>query len=220
MKKLLAVCKRLHGAYVSFIERQGFLVVLGACVAVIIGTALWSRGQDTVTPVPTPPVNAEVAQAAQLQQESLQQAATPSPSPTASPASFTPPLTTVRVVQGFDATRLKGGEAAGLWQLHDACDLAGLVGDKVLAMAAGTVKEVREDSAMLCQIVVDHGGGVLAQYAGMAALAGLQAGDPVTRGQTLGFVGEGPLAERDLEPHLHLRVTRDGNAVDPTLLWQ
>ena len=42
MKKLLAVCKRLHGAYVSFIERQGFLVVLGACVAVIIGTALWS----------------------------------------------------------------------------------------------------------------------------------------------------------------------------------
>ena len=92
MKKLLAVCKRLHGAYVSFIERQGFLVVLGACVAVIIGTALWSRGQDTVTPVPTPPVNAEVAQAAQLQQESLQQAATPSPSPTASPASFTPPL--------------------------------------------------------------------------------------------------------------------------------
>lgn len=54
------------------------------------------------------------------------------------------------------------------------------------------------------------------------ALAGLQAGDPVTQGQTqtLGFVGEGPLAERDLEPHLHLRVTRDGNAVDPTLLWQ
>ena len=129
-------------------------------------------------------------------------------------------MTTVRVVQGFDATRLKGGEAAGLWQLHDACDLAGSVGDKVLAMAAGTVKEVREDSAMLCQIVVDHGGGVLAQYAGMAALAGLQAGDPVTQGQTLGFVGEGPLAERDLEPHLHLRVTRNGNAVDPTLLWQ
>lgn len=86
MKKMLAVCKRLHGAYVNFIERQGFLVVLGACVAVIVGTALWSRGQDTVTPVPTPPVNAEVAQAAQLQQESLQQAATPSPSPTASPA--------------------------------------------------------------------------------------------------------------------------------------
>lgn len=52
------------------------------------------------------------------------------------------------------------------------------------------------------------------------ALAGLQAGDPVTQGQTLGFVGEGPLVERDLEPHLHLRVTRDGNAVDPTLLWQ
>lgn len=49
---------------------------------------------------------------------------------------------------------------------------------------------------------------------------GCQAGDPSPRGKPLGFVGEGPLAERDLEPHLHLRVTRDGNAVDPTLLWQ
>lgn len=219
MKKLLAVCKRLHGAYVNFIERQGFLVVLGACVAVIVGTALWSRGQDVVTPVPTPPVNAEVAQAAQLQQESLQQAATPSPAPTTATVTFQPPLATVRVVQDFDAGRLTGGDAAGLWQLHDACDLAGAVGDKVLAMAAGTVTEVREDSSLMCQVVVDHGDGVLAQYAGMAALAGLQVGDPVAQGQTLGFVGEGPLAERHMEPHLHLRVTRDGHAVDPTLLW-
>lgn len=219
MKNILAFCKRLHGAYENFIERQGFLVVLGVCVAVIVGTAFWSRGQDVTVPSPTAPVSDEAAQAARLQQESLQQATTPSPAPTPSPAVFAPPLSDVRVVQGFDAVRLRDGGGSGLWQLHDACDLAAQVGEKILAMAAGTVLEVQEDSAMLGQIVVDHGGGIVAQYAGLAALAGLQPGDPVTQGQTLGFAGEGPLAERSLGPHLHLRVTRDGNAVDPTLLW-
>lgn len=219
MKKLLAACRRLHGAYVNFIERQGFLVVLGVCVAVIVGTAVWSRGQEPAVSAPTPPVSEEAAQAAQLQQESLQQAATPTPAPKASPEVFLPPLEQVRVLQGFDAARLRGGEASGIWQLHDACDLAGNMGDKVMAMAAGTVVEVVEDSALQCQVTVDHGDGLVAQYAGMAALAGLQPGDPVSQGQTLGFVGEGPLAERYLEPHLHLRVTREGRAVDPTLLW-
>lgn len=219
MKKLLAWCKRFHGAYVNFIERQGFLVVLGVCVAVIVGTAVWSRGQDTPVPEPTPPVDAEVAQAAQLQQERLQQASATTAAPTPSPSSYLPPLAEVRVLQGFDAARLHSG-ASGLWQLHDACDLAGSPGEKVTAMAAGTVVEVAEDSALLCEVTVDHGGGVVAQYAGMAALAGVQAGDPVSQGQTLGFIGNGPLWEQELEPHLHLRVTRNGNAVDPTLLWQ
>ena len=87
-------------------------------------------------------------------------------------------------------------------------------------MADGTVLVVQTDSAMLCQVTVQHGDEIVAQYAGMTLTAALQAGDPVSAGQTIGFAGKGPLAEQDMEPHLHLRVTRKGKAVDPTLLWK
>ena len=50
-------------------------------------------------------------------------------------------------------------------------------------------------------------------------VAGLAPGDPVALGQVIGFVGNGVMDEADLPSHLHLRVTRDGNAIDPSLLW-
>lgn len=220
MEKVKARWKKIHQAYGAFIEKQGFFVVLAVCVAVIVGTAVWSGGQGVTAPEPTSPVDEQAALAGRMQQERLQDVSTLTPSPTEVVRTFAPPLAQVRVVQGFDAARLRRSGAAGLWQLHDACDLAAETGEKVLAMADGTVLAVRTDSTMLCQVTVQHGDEIVAQYAGMTLTAALQAGDPVSAGQTIGFAGKGPLAEQDMEPHLHLRVTRKGKAVDPTLLWK
>jgi len=71
---------------------------------------------------------------------------------------------------------------------------------------------------MGASVTIDHGQDISAQYAGMSLHAGLREGDPVQAGQIIGFGGNEVLDESDLEPHLHLRVTRNGSAIDPLSL--
>ena len=218
MTKWKTRLQRLGQGYSRFVERQGFMLIMGVCVAVIVGTALWTRQSPALPPEPTPPWEASLS-AAELMQQSLADAATPSPVPTTAPQSFSPPLETVQVITPFDNARMHPSGVTGVWRLHDAVDLAGDVGEPVRAMADGTVIGVEEKGVEGACMLIAHTPEITAAYAGMAGLTGLRVGDPVEKGQALGFLGNGMLEESDLAPHLHLRVTRRNEAIDPALLW-
>ena len=200
MASIKSAWKAFAAGYTRFVEHQGFMIILMACIGVIAGTAAWTNQAPPPLLQPTPPVG-DAASVAQLQQQSLWDAATPTPAPTAAPLVFQPPLETISVLRSFDAARCAAG-------------------DPVRAMAAGTVTAASTKGLMGATVTIDHGQGITAQYAGMAMLAALREGDPVEVGQTIGFGGNGVLDETDLEPHLHLRVTRNGTAVDPLTLLQ
>lgn len=210
--------KQLAQGYQRFVEKQGFPIIMTVCVAVIVFSAVWSGRMETDLPSPTPPMD-QAQSAAQLQQQSIADALTPPPSPTATPVVWRAPLEKITVLRGFDATRLQQSAVTGVWQLHDAVDLAADTGALVCAMGDGVVLACGEESVQGAWAVIDHGGGVTAKYAGMSLLSALRQGDPVRAGQTIGFAGSGMMEETDLPAHLHLRVTRDGNAVDPLLLF-
>lgn len=209
--------KGFSSRYVRFVEHHGFTIILTVCVGIIAGTALWTNQPEPSVPTPTTPAM-DAALAAQLQQESLQSVSTPTPDPTETPQVWQSPLATVSVLRGFDNTRLLPSGTTGLWQLHDGIDLCCTTGEAISAMADGTVVSVSDSGLIGAAVTVDHGQGVVIEYAGMAMLAGLQAGDPVAAGQTIGFGGNGVLDEADMEPHLHLRVTKNGQAMDPLTL--
>lgn len=202
--------------YQRFVERQGFAIVMTACIGVIVLTAVWSGRNEETLPVPTPPVD-QAQEAAQLQQQRLAEAATPTPAPSAAPETWQCPLKTCQVLRPFDITRMSRSAVTGLWQVHDGVDLKAEAGEAVRAMADGTVVSCAAEGVTGGTVTVEHGG-VTATYAGMAMLAGLRPGDPVEAGQTLGFAGDGMVGETDIETHLHLSVIRDGQAVDPMLL--
>lgn len=211
--------KGLRARVNSFLEHQGFLIVISACVSVIIGTAVWTGRQETLPPSPTPPVE-QGQSAAQLLQQSLQEAATPAPTPAPTLAPFQAPLAHVAVLRAFDDSRLTVSGVTGVYRVHDAVDLAAETGEKVLAMADGVVSDVQEKGVDGVCVVIGHPGGIETAYAGLSLCAALRPGDTVQQGQTIGFAGAGPLDERDGEAHLHLRVTRDGVAIDPLTLWR
>lgn len=215
----MARWKDFSAWYVRFVERQGFAIILIVCVGVIAATALWANHAQPSVPTPTMPVD-NAALAVQLQQESLAQAATPTPAPAVSPQVWQAPLASVSVLRDFDATRLRRTSVSGLWQLHDGVDLRCAMGEIVMAMADGTVTKAEDKGLFGACITIDHGSGIAAQYAGMSLHAGLQAGDPVSIGQTIGFGGNTMVDEANQEPHLHLRVTKDGQALNPLTLWQ
>ena len=54
--------------YERFVEKQGFPIIVTLCVAVLTGTAVWTRRQPQVPPSPTPPVMEDVS-ASQLMQQ-------------------------------------------------------------------------------------------------------------------------------------------------------
>jgi len=205
------------GWYERLMARQGFGLPTLICLGVIVGSAIWTGQSGTERAAPTPPVQ-DAASAAELWQQSLRDAATPTPAPSPEPLMWQAPLEKTIVLRAFDAARLVQSAVTGVWQLHDAVDLAANQGEIVRAMADGTVVSAAEEGLCGASVVIAHPGGYEAEYSALALLASLRAGDPVKAGQTIGFAGNSMIGESNMGAHLHLRVTREGKAVDPMIL--
>ena len=209
--------RRIGKRCVSFAEKQGFPVIVTICVAIITVCALWSGPRTEAYVSPTPPVNHDVS-AAQLLQQTLREAATATPAPTQVPRQWMAPLDDISILRGYDDQRMVQSGASGLWSLHAAVDLAAARVTPVHAISDGTVLAHGEDALLGVWLRVQHGD-VQALYAGMAMAGAYITGDAVDIGDTLGFVGAGPLEEQDLSPHLHLELTQDGTPINPDFLW-
>lgn len=101
------------------------------------------------------------------------------------------------------------------WRVHDGIDIACQNGDEVIAAADGTVVSVFADDLYGTVVEIDHGSGVRAVYANLAAEPPVWEGMTVTMGQTIGSVGGTALAETNEVPHLHLSMTVDGVSANP-----
>lgn len=205
--------------YTDFAEHQGFPIIVTLCVAVITATAVWTGNRQEAYVSPTPPV-ADHISAAQLLQQSLKEAATATPAPTETPRRWQAPLEHITVLQAYDAKKMIQNSTTSIWAIHDAIDLKCTPGEKILAMSDGIVLAAGSDKLNGAWLHIDHGNGIEALYAGMAVTGAYIPGDEVRLGAVIGFAGAESLAESHLPPHLHLRVTQDGCAVNPTLLMQ
>lgn len=208
--------RQIRAGYIRLTENQGFPLIVLVCVGIITATALWT-GQQGEEVSPTPTAAYDVS-AAQLQQQLLRDAQRPTAAPTAQPPKYQSPVDGT-VLQSFDAQTLIRSGVTGIWSVHDAVDIAAPAGSAVLAMADGVVLAAGEDALQGVWLRIDHGDGTVALYAGMRASAEYIAGDTVRKGDRIGTSGAGTLAESSIEAHLHLRVTRDGTAIDPMTLW-
>ena len=101
------------------------------------------------------------------------------------------------------------------WRVHNGIDIAAEAGTKVTAAADGTVYTVYEDDTMGTTVVIRHEEGYTTKYASLAQEVSVAAGDTVTMGQTIGFVGQTALLESAIGDHVHFSVTCDGENMDP-----
>ena len=100
------------------------------------------------------------------------------------------------------------------WRAHLGVDLSAKNGDAVSSIAAGVVKDIRQDDLLGNVIEIEHTDGLVSRYCGLGDTFLVKEGDSVTSGQKIGSVSTVPyeLAER---PHLHLEITKDGSPIDP-----
>lgn len=120
------------------------------------------------------------------------------------------------IIKGYAPDKLVYSETLGDWRTHDGVDIAARQGTRVLSAANGTVTGVEDAGDGYGTVVtIDHGAGVVAVYANMAAVPTVNVGDSVTAGSVIGSVGDTASFEGSDKTHLHLSMTVNGETADP-----
>lgn len=118
------------------------------------------------------------------------------------------PLPGARLTSAFG---LRKHPILGSTMMHEGIDLAAPTGTPIRAAAPGRIVEAGYDAGYGKFVRVRHGERLESLYGHMARVAAT-AGQPVSAGDIVGFVGSTGLANG---PHLHFEVRRDGIAIDP-----
>ena len=101
------------------------------------------------------------------------------------------------------------------WRMHSGTDFGAGCGARLYAVADGTVASARWQGGFGNYVVIDHGkiGGnyISSGYAHQSKMA-VRAGQKVTQGQLIGYVGTTGLSTGC---HLHFQIYRNGTPVNP-----
>lgn len=117
-------------------------------------------------------------------------------------------ISLIRPVGGFVSSPF--GMRGGV--LHAGVDLAVGKGTPIHAAAAGTVVRAAWFDGYGNCVDINHGGNVMTRYGHMMQLPSVKAGQTVTQGQVVGYVGATGDASGN---HLHFEVRLNGKPVDP-----
>ena len=100
------------------------------------------------------------------------------------------------------------------WRRHEGIDFSAAYGTPVRATADGIVTQVgREEEGYGNLIELRHANGIRTRYGHLSGFArGLQVGERVEQGETIGFVGSTGLSTG---PHLHYEFLVNGRATNP-----
>ena len=109
-------------------------------------------------------------------------------------------------------------DTMGDYRTHIGIDIGTVAGASVAAMADGVISQVWEDVSMGQCIAVAHNGNAYTIYKNLSVTLpdNVKVGTAVKAGDVIGTVGESAMVEISEEPHLHLEMTVNGLAVDPT----
>ena len=209
-QELQAKVKRAKEALMDY----AYLVTLGAMIAVIAATALYTdqlhRKENVQAAAPASEIESTPT-------------ASPKTTPTTSPLPTLAPLRSglkanaVRpvsgeVIRGFSDQQVFW-ETLACWQTHPALDIEAASGEDVLCLRDGVVLACSRDALWGWRVQVRQTDERVCEYAGLL-LCQVVVGQNVTRGQTLGTLMDAIPAEKELRTHLHLTLLENGEAID------
>ncbi|MCX5794794.1 MAG: M23 family metallopeptidase [Elusimicrobia bacterium] len=113
---------------------------------------------------------------------------------------------------GYRLSPMQRSEEGG-GEFHPGVDIANRADTLIYATANGTVRLAGWTSGYGQLIVIDHGYGISTAY-GHTSKSLVKAGDRVTRGQVIGYMGT---TGRSTGAHLHYEIRRNGQPVNPMI---
>ena len=103
------------------------------------------------------------------------------------------------------------------YRTHTGIDIKGSLGQEVMAVADGVVKNIWQDPFMGTCVSIEHTGNAISYYKNLDPVVkeGLVIGASVKAGDVIGAVGESAMNEVSQDPHLHFELKVDDKHVDP-----
>lgn len=202
----------------DWLLEHAYLVTFASAIAIIAGAAMFT---EQVRLQQEKSLEA-AAQAAELSATALPEIIA-TPLPTIAPLALTqtayrPRIVTVKPVSG-EIVRAYAKEpilweALGVIQSHEGIDIVGKKDESVLSAMDGVVKDAAMDALWGWRVTIAHTDGSEGTYAGLA-LTYVLAGQSVSRGEEIGTLMESIPCEKELGPHLHFELKKNGVKQDP-----
>lgn len=121
------------------------------------------------------------------------------------------------ITKEFAKENLIYSETLQEWVTHTGVDIKAEKTTVVKAAEEGTVKSIKNDPRYGLTIVIDHQDGFQTVYSNLLTSEFVTEGEKVTKGQTIGTVGNTAVFESADEPHLHFEILKDSIGVDPSI---
>ncbi len=216
--------KHSHSQKPSRSAARGFFVALAVCLIAVGGVAVvtFSDSVNTPSAIDDTPTTTAFHEAAQITAPPTTTTAATTTRTASTTATTTTPTAAPLYVLPLSNTVLTSysdtplyNETLRTYRAHQAVDFDGEEGQKVRALAAGTVTAIEDDALWGPCITVDHGNNIISVYRGVSAQVAVD--DVLDVGTILGTVGAIP-CEKHLGPHLHLELYQNGSPVDVATL--
>ena len=131
--------------------------------------------------------------------------------------SFALPIESCQLDVDFSDTVLVFSQTMGDYRTHMGIDLSCELGQEVMAVADGVIKNIWNDPFMGTCISIEHTGNAISYYKNLDPVVkeGIVIGASVSQGDVIGAVGESAMNEISQDPHLHLELKVNDKHVDP-----
>jgi len=121
------------------------------------------------------------------------------------------------ITKEFARENLVFSETLQEWITHNGIDIKAARTTVVKAIEEGTVTGIKTDPRYGLTVILEHRDGYKSIYSNLLTTEFVNKGDVVTKGQSLGTVGNSAAFEIADEPHLHFELLKDDEYLDPAL---
>lgn len=121
------------------------------------------------------------------------------------------------IVKEFAKDNLVYSKTLEEWVTHLGVDIKADKTAVVKAAEDGVIRSIKNDPRYGLTVVINHDNGYQTVYANLLTAEFVVEGESVTKGQTIGTVGNTATFEITDEPHLHFEILKDSENVDPSI---
>lgn len=121
------------------------------------------------------------------------------------------------ILKGFSVENLVFSETLQEWIVHKGIDIKSPRTTIVKAAEEGTVLAIKNDPRYGLTVIIEHREGYKTIYSNLLTTEFVKEGETISKGQSLGTIGNSAAFEISDEPHLHFEMLKDDETIDPTL---
>lgn len=119
------------------------------------------------------------------------------------------------ILKAFSVDNLLYSSTLQEWTVHNGIDIKADKTTVVYAAEDGTVKSIKNDPRYGLTVVIEHANGFKTVYSNLLTAEFVVEGEKVSKGQSIGTVGNTANFEVADDFHLHFEVLKDDEYVDP-----